>query len=362
MRENLNIFIDPKTQNNLILKVKCKNRNEIISGQLYNASKVYPVIGGIPRFVDEAFYKNQLGDSMEFQTTNSFGAKWREKRNRNLGIVKKDIKDLKEQFMSILGCESEFQLKGLFKNCRRTLNAGCGVAWSEYLFNYNPDTERHCVDISLSVETAYEKTKKLKNVIVSQASIFQLPYRANTFDIIYSNGVIHHTPDPQKAFSILVEKLVPGGLIGIYVYALKPFLREIADRQIRGITTKMSYSECIKFAEKMSELGKAFNDIKKPLVIKRDIGLLNIKSGKYNLHKFIYDHFIKCWFDPQRDKRYADLVNLDWYHPSYASHHTKEEVICWFRKAGIKQLKCIQPRGWEYSGYFVSGRKRRENG
>ncbi len=357
MRKKLNVFVDPTTQKSLNLRIDKIRNGYIISGKLYNGNSEYPIIDGIPRFVNAAFYKEILDDSKEKQTSKSFGTKWRETRNQRIGSTKQDIKDWKEQFMAVLGCRNRAQLNSLFKKAKRTLNAGCGVAWPEYLFNYNSQTERHCIDISLAVEVGYRKTKKFKNVIVSQASIFELPYRDETFDIIYSLGVIHHTPNPKKAFQILVEKLVPGGLIGIYVYAKKPFLREIADREIRKITTKMNYRDCMEFSKKMAKLGRALNKTKQSLVIDEDIKFLGIKKGKYNIHKFIYNYFLKCWYNPKQDINYADLINQDWYHPGYASHHTKEEIINWFRESGMRKTKCIQPKGWEYSGYFISGRK-----
>lgn len=356
MRSELNIFIDSKTKKTLSLRIREARAGQVISGELYSDKYTYPIIRGIPRFVDRAFYKNSNEKSLVNQTAQSFGEKWHEKRSKILGFTKQDVKDLKEQFIFMLGCDTESQLRNLFKNAKRTLNAGCGVAWPEYLFNYNPNTERHCIDISLSVELAYKKTKEFKNVVVSQASIFELPYPDKVFDIIYSDGVIHHTHNPKSALRHLIKKLALGGIIGIYIYCKKPFLREMADRVIREITTRMDYNECMRFSKKMSKLGMAFSKIKQPLIIKEDIDLLNIKKGKYNLHKFIYDHFLKCWFNPKQDLAFADLVNLDWYHPYHASHHTKEEVISWFRQIGVQNLKCIQPRGWEYSGYFISGR------
>lgn len=357
MLKELNIFIDPKTKEKLALKIQQESGGQVITGKLYSDRHSYPVISGIPRFVGKSFYAGRQVDSPEYQTTRSFGVKWREKRNRALGCSKEDVRDLKEQFMAILGCETEFRFKNILKNCKISLNAGCGVAWPEYLFNYNPRAQKHCIDISLSVEQGYAKTKELKNVIVSQASIFQLPYPDNIFDIIYSNGVIHHTVEPRKALQELIRKLAPGGLIGIYIYAKKPFLRELADSQIMKITTAMSYRKCMEFSRQMTSLGEALSKIKQPLVIGKDIELLNIKKGKYALQRFIYDYFLKCWFNPRRDTLIADLINQDWYHPYYASHHTKEEVFGWLRESGMRYLKCLQPPGWEHSGYFISGRK-----
>lgn len=357
MRKELNIFVDVKYHKPLDIKVTQGKNGQVISGALYNKNARYPIIRGIPRFVGKAFYHSAHQRTQEHQTAFSFGRKWNEKRHQIFGYRSWDARNLTEQFMAMLGCRSTAQLKDTLKKADRTLNAGCGVAWSEYLFNMNPHTERHCIDISLAVETAYEKTRDLRNIIVSQASIFALPYQDETFDLIYSLGVLHHTKAPHKAFTILAKKLKPGGLLGIYIYNKKPFLRELSDTHIRSITTKMSYKKCREFSKKMTYLGKMLSEIQQPLVIKKDIELLGVKKGTYSLQSFIYNHFVKCWYGVGQDERYADLVNQDWYHPQYASHHSKEEVFGWFRQAGIKRPVCLQPKGWEHSGFFISGRK-----
>jgi len=259
--------------------------------------------------------------------------------------------------LAVLGCHTATQAKGVLKKAKRILNAGCGVAWSEYLFNYNPQAERHGVDLSLSVEVAYRHTHNISNMVISQGSVFDLPYRDKMFDIIFSVGVLHHTPDPSGALRALSRKLAPGGLIGVYIYNKKPFLRELADEKIRKITTRLSYQECMKFSKEISQFGKALSRIHQPLKIKKDIELLGIKKGTYSLQRFVYDHIVKCWYNPNTDDGYADVVNQDWYHPFYASHHSKDEVVSWFKKAGCKRIKILQPKGWEHSGYFVSGRK-----
>lgn len=357
MRKNLHIFVDSHSQKSLDLRIDKERNGHVISGEFYQGEIRYPIIGGIPRFIDKSFY-TQSTQTSEGLTSESFGYKWREKRSKRLGARSDDVRFLREQFLAVLGCQSLGELKTLLKNANYTLNAGCGVAWSEYLFNYGQKTMRHCIDLSLAVETAYLQTQKLENVIVSQASLFNLPYRDETFDIVYSIGVLHHTSDPPKAFFSLVKKVKPGGLIGIYIYNKKPFLRELADHKVRKITVNMSYQECMKFSRQMTNLGKALSHIKTPLRIKEGIPLLGIKKGTYTLQQFVYNYFIKCWYNEMLDRKYADLVNQDWYHPYFASHHTREEIIDWFKQARMKNIKFLQPKGWENSGYFVSGRKR----
>ncbi|MBK8847189.1 MAG: class I SAM-dependent methyltransferase [Bacteroidetes bacterium] len=45
-----------------------------------------------------------------------------------------------------------------------------------------------------------------------------IPYPDNSFDLVYSWGVIHHSPDTEKAYSELVRVCKPGGEIRFMVY------------------------------------------------------------------------------------------------------------------------------------------------
>ncbi|MDH4182696.1 MAG: class I SAM-dependent methyltransferase [Nitrospinota bacterium] len=354
---NFSLFIDPKTGAPLVPDGEA----ELVSR---SGPTRYPIKDGIPRFVSEAFYAESgsadHGRDPEVQTGRSFGNKWRDGVMATYGSCSDFSKEnLTEQFVAMLGCENVKELEYLLGSAERTLNGGCGTAWSEWMFNVNPKTERHCVDLSLAVESARNNTKHMPNVTVAQASVLELPYPDGLFDVAYSDGVVHHTPDPKKAVLELGRVVKSGGRLGIYIYNVKPLLREMADRTIRENTTKMSYQECLEFSKAMTKLGKAFKDSSaSPLLIEKDIPLLGVKAGSYDLQRFIYDHLIKCWYNPGVSLEYADFVNLDWYHPAYASHHSEAEVRSWFSEAGFGDIKLLQPAGWEHSGFFISGVKR----
>ena len=57
------------------------------------------------------------------------------------------------------------------------------------------------------------------------------------FDVVYSSGVLHHTPDPRASFAQLVQLARPGGLIVVGVYnafaRLPTRLRRLAARLSR---------------------------------------------------------------------------------------------------------------------------------
>lgn len=71
-----------------------------------------------------------------------------------------------------------------------------------------------------------------------KASLLALPFADGSFDLVASNGVLHHTEHPEKGFSELVRVLRPKGriVIGVYgKYGLFPWALWLA----RLITVKI---------------------------------------------------------------------------------------------------------------------------
>jgi SAM-dependent methyltransferase len=42
--------------------------------------------------------------------------------------------------------------------------------------------------------------------------------RSSAFDVVYSSGVLHHTPDPRKSFASLARLARPGGILVVGLY------------------------------------------------------------------------------------------------------------------------------------------------
>jgi len=109
----------------------------------------------------------------------------------------------------------------------RLLDAGCGIGVLSR-FYARKGLDVHAIDIS---GTAVERTRESFEAYglkgrVHLGSVESIPYDDNYFDYIVSNGVIHHTPDTEKAVREFYRVLKPGGLASVCVYYRNILLRQ----------------------------------------------------------------------------------------------------------------------------------------
>lgn len=54
---------------------------------------------------------------------------------------------------------------------------------------------------------------------IKQGSVLQIPYEENSFDIVFSHGVLHHVPDIKTAQREIHRVLKPDGILIVMLYA-----------------------------------------------------------------------------------------------------------------------------------------------
>lgn len=93
------------------------------------------------------------------------------------------------------------------------LDAGCGNGRNSALFA-GTRHEVHAIDLSASVDFAHTQIVA-NNIHFAQADLCDLPFADESFDFIFSDGVLIHVADVRQAIAALVKKLKPNGLLGL---------------------------------------------------------------------------------------------------------------------------------------------------
>ena len=314
------------------LEIEKVSNEEILEGKIKTSKRDIEIGGGVPHF-----YATSDLNQQQRMTNETFSYKWASlyetytqdefevqlefviKRLRPLGIT------TKEEFVNFLSA----------KEC--ILDAGAGNGWMSRFMAENTSGEVISAEIADGVYEGYKKCKQLKNCHIVKADLLNLPFKNNLFDYIHSDGVLHHTPDCKGAVKALYDRLKPGGVFWFYIYREMNPVKHFCDDYIRTEFNKLSPQEAEKACEAITELGRELSKINATIELKKPINILNIPAGTYDVQRFIYYNFMKCYWNEKAGYAFSNMVNFDWYHPNTASQHTVEQVEAWIKEFGIEK-------------------------
>ena len=121
----------------------------------------------------------------------------------------------------------------------RVVEVGCGTG-QMCLFLSRADRVIVGADLtraSLALGAAAAQRFGLERVRFVETDLGRPGLKARAFDVVYSSGVVHHTPDPRASFARLAALARPGGTIVVGVYntiaRLPSRLRRLAARLTR---------------------------------------------------------------------------------------------------------------------------------
>ena len=78
-------------------------------------------------------------------------------------------------------------------------------------------------------------------------------------------------------------------------------------------------------SEQLTELGRRLTALNVQIDVPA-IPELGIKGGKYDIQRFIYWNFLKCFWNAELGTETSVVTNFDWYSPSNARRFSEEEV------------------------------------
>lgn len=171
----------------------------------------------------------------------------------------------------------------------RVLEVGCGTG---QLSNFLGIGCRSVIGTdlcgnSLKLAETFRRSQGLSRVRFMQMNLFRPAFKAEQFDVVLCNGVLHHTSDPYGGFKSISRLVKPGGYIVIGLY---------------------------------NTYGRLLLDGRRVL--------FNMTGGRFK------------WIDPYIRKTKMSAGKQDaWFHDQYMhpheSKHTMGEVLNWFDENGF---------------------------
>lgn len=236
------------------------------------------------------------------------------------------------------------------------LDAGCGSGFSAILFfgDYLKNHDYLGVDISSAVEVARSRFQEMNYPgDFLQSSLLELPIQDESVDLIFAEGVLHHTDSTEKSISYLTKKLKKQGRFLFYVYAQKAVIREFTDDYIRQQLQGLNDEEAWEELKPLTKLGKVLGELDIEIEVPEDIPFLGIGKGKIDLQRFFYWNICKLYYRPDYSLEEMNHVNFDWFRPLNCHRHTPEEVIAYCKNANLS----IEHINVQESGITVVARK-----
>ena len=271
---------------------------------------------GIPSFVDEEPY------------VQAFGLQW--------------LRHAKTQLDSYTGLTiTKDRMSRMFGSLfaildgKVVLEAGCGAGrFTEILLEKNALVT--AIDLSDAVVANYENNGSSQNLRIAKASVVDLPFEKEQFDIVFCPGVVQHTPNPIESINRLYEQVKPGGwfVFDQYRYNLSSLLK--VTWVVRFFVKRLSPKNGLKITD---WLVKILLPIHRKVRKRRYLEVLLFRFSPVTSHYAGYPNM-----SDEDQVAWAKLSTHDTltdFHKHMTSVHRVKKLI--ESLGGINQVYCVMP-------------------
>lgn len=287
---------------------------------------IFPVVNGIPRFVDIDNYANSFGFQWNlFDKTQIDGFS---KSSISEERVYKNTRWLQEQ------------LKG-----KDLLEVGSGAGrFTNVLVKTGANL--FSIDYSNAVEANWRTNCKEGDFFLAQASVYDMPFAKDTFDYVFCLGVIQHTPDVEKSFEAMLSHLKPGGQIAIDVYAKNFRTKFYTKYWVRPVTKRMKKDRLLKiikwYVPLWFPLSTAF--LKVPMIGKFLAQIIPVTNYSQQFPELSRTQLVE----------WAILDTFDMLSPEYDNPQSLDTLYSWVDKYNLNKIYC----GKGDNGYVLVAQKK----
>jgi SAM-dependent methyltransferase len=271
------------------------------------------------------------------QTIKAFSYKWSKRNTYESEKVKTNTR--KWLFERYCNNNPNRLAEWLSGECKIILDAGCGSGFSALLF-FGEHLKHHDylgIDASNAVDIAIIRFREAGYPgDFLKTSLLEVPIPDNSIDMIFSEGVLHHTDSTEVSIKSLSQKLKKDGRFLFYVYRKKAVVREFTDDYIRDQLKNITDEEAWKALEPLTKLGIALGELNIELDVPEDVPFLGIRKGKIDIQRFFYWNICKMYYRPDYSLDEMNHINFDWFRPLNYHRHTPEEIKQWCSEADLK--------------------------
>ena len=310
----LHLLCCPETREALTLDAQVTLQNGTVwAGTLNSPSgRQYPVVRGVPRFVEREQYAASFGwewgrwPRVQFESENAGGAMAGHTTRMWERITGAGPEDVAAKTVVDFGCGP-----GRFLDVARRKGAlAVGV------------------DLSGAVDAARTNFGDDPDVLIVQGDLLRPPFREGAFDGGFTIGVLHHTPQPEEGLRSLARCVRPGGWVSCCVYPRDGFYDYPSVERFRRIHRKLygmfEYLPALVYSYLAAYLiAPVFQALK-------FVGLRPLVD--YVERNWL----VALWLS---DAQWRVLDTFDAITPEIATTHTEEEVAEWMAAAGCEAVR-----------------------